>query len=110
MNSTIRTKLYTAISCVMGAAALSTALSTSVKAQDVPSKTVRFSDLDITKSDGAKVLYSRIRAAAREVCELSTTSTDPILRLAIKGCIEKAVDKAVKDVNAPMLTYFRFVS
>src|SRR5258708_36406622 len=109
MNTTIRTQIYTAISCVMGAAALSPALSTSVKAQDVPSKTVRFSDLDITKSDGAKVLYSRIRAAAREVCELSTP-TDPILRLAIKGCIEKAVDKAVKDVNAPMLTYLRFGS
>jgi len=109
MNTTIRTKIYTAISCVMGAAALCTTLSTSVKAEDAPSKTVRFSDLDITKSDGAKVLYSRIRAAARNVCELST-GTDPILRVAIKGCIEKAVDKAVKDVNAPMLTRLRFGS
>jgi UrcA family protein len=109
MNTTIRSKIYTAISCVMGAAALSTALSASVKAEDAPTKTVRFSDLDITKSDGAKVLYSRIRAAARNVCELST-GTDPILRMAIKGCIEKAVDKAVKDVNAPMLTQLRFGS
>jgi UrcA family protein len=109
MNTTIRTKVYTAISCVMGTAALCTALSTSVEAEDAPSKTVRFSDLDITKSDGAKVLYSRIRAAARDVCELST-STDPILRMATKGCIDKAVDKAVKDVNAPMLTYLRFGS
>lgn len=107
MNSTIRTKIYTAISCFMSTAALSGALSTSVEAQDVPSKTVRFSDLDITKSDGAKVLYSRIRAAARDVCEVST-GTDPILRLAVKACIDKAVDKAVKDVNAPMLTYLRF--
>jgi UrcA family protein len=109
MNTTIRTKIYTAISCVMSAAALCAALSTSVKAEDAPSKTVRFSDLDITKSDGAKVLYSRIRAAARDVCELST-GTDPILRGATKACIEKAVDKAVKDVNAPMLTYLRFGS
>jgi UrcA family protein len=109
MNTTIRTQIYTAISCVMGAAALSAALSTSLKAEDAPSKTVRFSDLDITKSDGAKVLYSRIRAAARNVCE-SSTGTDPILRVAIKGCIEKAVDKAVKDVNAPMLTQLRFGS
>ena len=109
MNTSIRTKVYTAISCVMGTAALCTALSTSVEAEDVPSKTVRFSDLDITKSDGAKALYSRIRAAARDVCELST-GTDPIQRMAIKGCIEKAVDKAVKDVNAPMLTQLRFGS
>ena len=109
MNTSIRTKIYTAISCVMGTAALCTALSTSVEAEDVPTKTVRFSDLDITKSDGAKVLYSRIRAAARDVCELST-GADPIMRAAIKACIDKAVDKAVKDVNAPMLTYLRFGS
>ena len=109
MNTTIRTKIYTAIACVMGTAALCSALSTSVEAEDVPSKTVRFSDLDITKSDGAKVLYSRIRAAAQDVCGLSA-GTDPIQRMATKGCIEKAVDKAVKDVNAPMLTYLRFGS
>ncbi len=107
MNTTIRTKIYTAISCVVGAAALCTALSTAVEAEDAPHKTVRFSDLDITKSEGAKVLYGRIRAAAQDVCEVSTGS-DPILRLAVKGCIEKAVDKAVKDVNAPMLTSLRF--
>ena len=109
MNTTIRTKIYTAISCVMGTAALCTVLSPSVEAQAPPSKTVRFSDLDITKSEGAKVLYNRIRAAAQEVCELST-GTDPIMRAAIKGCIDTAVDKAVKDVNAPMLTNLRFGS
>jgi UrcA family protein len=109
MNTTIRTRIYTTISCVMGTAALCTALSTSVEAEDAPSKTVRFSDLDITKSDGAKVLYRRIRAAAQDVCGLSG-GTDPILRMALNGCIEKAVDKAVKDVNAPMLTQLRFGS
>ena len=109
MNTTIRTKIYTAISCVMGTAALCSALSTSVQAEDAPSKTVRFHDLDITKSEGAKVLYSRIRAAARDVCEVSTGG-DPILRPAMKACIEKAIDKAVKDVNAPLLTNLRFGS
>src|SRR5260370_41906877 len=100
MNTTIRTKLYTAISCVMGTAALCTALSTSVEAEDAPSKTVRFRDLDITKSDGAKVLYSRIRAAARDGWELSTT-TGPIFRMAIKGCLEKARHKAGNGRKAP---------
>jgi UrcA family protein len=109
MNTTIRTKIYTAISCVMGTVALCTVLSTSVKAEEVLSKTVRYSDLDITESDGAKVLYSRIRAAAEDVCGRSS-GTDPILRLAITGCIHNAVDKAVKDVNAPMLANLRFGS
>ena len=107
MNTTIRTKVYTAISCILGTAALCAALPTSAEAEDAPSKTVRFNDLDISKLDGATVLYNRIRAAAQDVCGLST-STDPILRMALKGCIEKAVDKAVKDVNAPMLTQLRF--
>jgi UrcA family protein len=109
MNTSIRTQLYTAIYCVMGTAVLCAALSTSAGAEDLRSKTVRFNDLDITKSDGAKVLYSRIRAAARDVCELSA-GADPILRVGVKGCMEKAVDKAVKDVNAPMLTNLRFGS
>ena len=109
MNRTIRTKLYTAIYCILGTAALCAASASVQAAEDVPSKTVKFADLNITSQAGAKTLYGRIRAAARDVCELST-GTDPIQRMAIKGCIEKAVDKAVKDVNAPMLTYLRFGS
>jgi UrcA family protein len=109
MNTSIRTKIYTAISCLMSTAALCSALSTTAVAQDVPHKTVKFNDLDITTPDGAKVLYKRIRAAARDVCEVST-GNDPIMRIGTKVCIDKAVDKAVKDVNAPMLTYLRFGS
>jgi UrcA family protein len=109
MNTSIRTKIYTAISCLMSTAALSAALSTTVVAQDVPHKTVKFNDLDITTPDGAKVLYKRIRAAAREVCDVSI-GNDPIMRTATKVCIDQAVDNAVKRVNAPMLTYLRFGS
>jgi UrcA family protein len=109
MNTSIRTKIYTAISCLMSTAALCTTLSTTVEAQDAPSKIVKFNDLDITKPDGATVLYQRIRAAARYVCELST-GRDPVMRPAIKMCIDTAVDNAVKKVNAPMLTNLRFGS
>jgi UrcA family protein len=108
MNTSIRTKIYTAISCLMSTAALCSALSTTAEAEDVPSKVVKFNDLDITTPDGAKVLYKRIRAAARDVCDAS--DTDPVLRGAVKVCIDKAIDKAVKDVNAPMLSNLRFGS
>jgi UrcA family protein len=107
MNTTIRTKIYTAMSCLIVTAALGATLSAAARAEDVPTKTVRFSDLDINKSDGAKTLYARIHAAARDVCEKST-GTDPILRVAFKACVDTAVDKAVKDVNAPMLSQLRF--
>jgi UrcA family protein len=103
MNSTIRTKIYTTISCILSTAALGTALSSSVEAEDVPSKIVRFNDLDLKTAEGAKILYRRIRGAAQDVCETSTAN-DPILRVAFRQCVDKTVDKAVKDVNAPMLT------
>jgi UrcA family protein len=109
MNTSIRIKIYTAISCLMSTAALSTAFSTTVVAQDVPHKTVKFNDLDITTPEGAKVLYKRITAAAREVCDVSIGS-DPILRAGAKVCIDQAVDNAVRGVNAPMLTSLRFGS
>jgi UrcA family protein len=107
MNTSIRIKIYTAISCFMSTAALCSAVSTAAEAEDVPSKIVKFNDLDITKADGAKVLYKRIRAAARDVCELSS-STDPIMSMSNKVCIDTAIDKAVRKVNAPMLTNLRF--
>lgn len=110
MNTTIHTKLYAAIYCALGTAALG-ALSTSAQAWDEvpPSKTVRFADLNIQTPEGAKALYDRIRAAARDVCEIST-SGDPILNQAMHGCVEKAIDNAVKKVNAPYLTALRFGS
>lgn len=109
MSTSIRTKIYTAISCLMSTAALCSTLSATAEAEDVPSKIVKFNDLDITKPDGAKVLYRRIRAAARDVCERSS-STDPIMNMANKECIDTAVDKAVRKINAPMLTNLRFGS
>jgi UrcA family protein len=108
--NTIRTKLYTAIGCALGTAALGV-LSTSAQAadQDVPSKTVKFADLNIATPDGAKALYNRIRVAAREVCGKSAGG-DPILSQATSGCINEAIDNAVKKVNAPYLTALRFGS
>jgi len=107
MNPSIRTQISMALCGVVSTAALCFAVSTCVEAEDAPTKTVRFRDLDITKPEGATILYSRIRAAARDVCELYAGS-DPIERMAIKACIDKAVDKAVRDVNAPALTALRF--
>jgi UrcA family protein len=109
MNRTIRTKLYTAIYCALGTAALCAASASAQAAEDVPSKTVKFADLNITSQAGAKVLYGRIRAAARDVCR-DSSGGDPIGRLAVSACIEKAIDKAVKDVNSPVLTSLRFGS
>lgn len=108
MNTTIRTKFYTGFYCVFGTAVLG-ALWTSVKAteQSPPTKTVRFADLNIQTADGAKALYGRIRAAARDVCDRSVGG-DPILSQARQSCVNKAIDDAVKKINAPQLNALRF--
>jgi UrcA family protein len=110
MNTTIRTRLHAAILCVLGTAALDT-LTTSAGAaeQDPPTKTVRFNDLDISTPAGAKVLYRRIQAAAREVCQ-QPMSTDLHLVGAERVCRDKAIDNAVRSVNAAALTQLRFGS
>ena len=105
MNTTIRTKLYAALCCAFGTGAI--CAHSSAEAEDAPSRVVRFADLDITQPAGAKVLYGRIRLAAHTVCEQSAGG-DPILRPAVHACIDKAIDEAVRKVDAPALTALRF--
>jgi UrcA family protein len=107
--NTIRTKLSAAVLCTLGAAALG-ALAAPVQAteqDDPPTRTVRFGDLNLASPAGAKALYGRIRLAAHRVCEV-TADSDPIQRVAVHTCIDKAIDDAVLHVNAPMLTALRF--
>src|ERR1700692_3487115 len=106
MNATICTKRRAAIYCIFGAATLC-ALSTSVQATEgvpsMPSKRVRFDDLNIADPAGAKVLYGRIRAAAREVCA-THYSRDLENRAPKQACVKKAIDDGVMKVNALTLT------
>jgi UrcA family protein len=107
--NTNRTKLYAAVCVLFGSAAVGTPW-TSAQAQasepPPPAKTVKFADLDIQTVEGAKVLYHRIRLAAHQVC--LEISRDPVMREGAQGCIDKAIDHAVKKVDAPYLTALRF--
>lgn len=63
-----------------------------------PSVTVRYGDLDLTRDEGVKTLYLRLRAAAREVC--SDDGTREIARrVAARHCYEDALDRAVAGVR-----------
>lgn len=108
MNTLIRTKLHSALYCALGTVVLG-AMGAMVQAaaEELASKTVRFNDLNVATTAGANVLYGRIRAAARDVCAQSIGS-DPIERAAMYACIAKAIDAAVKKVDAPALTALRF--
>jgi UrcA family protein len=105
--NTIRTKLYAAICVLFGSAAVGTPWTSAQASEETPpTKTVKFADLDIQTVEGAKVLYHRIRLAADQVC--LEIVRDPVMREAARGCIDKAIDNAVKKVNAPYLTALRF--
>jgi UrcA family protein len=105
--NTIRTKFYTAICVLFGSAAVGSPW-TSAQANEAtpPSKTIKFADLDLQTTEGAKALYRRISAAAHQVCQ--PLVSDPVMRDAIPGCIDTAIDNAVRKVNAPSLTALRF--
>jgi UrcA family protein len=70
----------------------------------VRTATVRFGDLDLSTTAGAKTLYQRIRGAARTVC---VAEDDYKLGLYARrnwnSCFQRAVDGAVDKVNSPLL-------
>jgi UrcA family protein len=69
------------------------------------SRVVRFGDLNLDSDAGVRVLYSRIRSAAQEVCEpaiFNTSNTD----LRQRRCAQHAIRQAVLDVGSPQLTSF----
>jgi UrcA family protein len=111
MNTILRKRLYTGMSCLLGTLAASGAMSSSARAyEETPiSKVVHFGDLDITRPTGAKVLYRRIQAAAREVCAPQLSRMLDTFRE--EGtCTRHAIDNAVRQVNSEQLTALRFGS
>lgn len=107
MNTTIQNTARAAALLVGGAIALCT-LQVTARAADegLPSRRVSYADLDISKPEGAKVLYRRIVKAANEVCDspgLKTLGTTQV----INRCVDHAIDKAVKDVGSPALSALR---
>jgi UrcA family protein len=63
---------------------------------------VGYSDLDVSKLSGAKILYMRIRFAAETLCKSAATWG----KKEGEACVSKAVNDAVAGVNAPLLTQY----
>jgi len=70
----------------------------------VRSVTVSFRDLDLSTPDGARALYRRLQAAAKQVCG-GDTGRDLIEHTNWRGvCYRTAIANAVGKVNSPQLT------
>ena len=98
MKSAIR---ITVVAVLLGSVS---AVATAGNASDeVPQRTVQYSDLNLASPSGVTVLYQRIRAAARAVCEPLIFS-DLQWRAEGQHCTHEALQRAVYEVNAPLLT------
>ena len=70
---------------------------------DVLTKNVGYGDLDLNSEIGARVLYGRLRNAAREVCA-PLEGTDLNAKMLWKKCYDHAIAAAVSDINKPVVT------
>jgi len=70
---------------------------------DPPQLTVKYADLNLASTQGAAVLYARIRQAAKNVClQFAGGGLDVYQQRAV--CINQAIAGAVSHVNAPALS------
>ena len=74
-----------------------------------PVATVRLADLNPSTPEGIRVLYGRIRAAARSVCGPSFSLWNPNQFTAWQACYKETVAHTVAAINRPMLTAFHRV-
>jgi UrcA family protein len=82
---------------------LSTAAAYAGEANDVPTRTVRYADLDLNTQKGVTVLYNRIRQAAEDVCGYE--HVQPLAQAApVMACVDRAVASSVQAVNNARLT------
>jgi UrcA family protein len=66
---------------------------------------VHFADLDLTRSEGAAVLYQRIEGAAKTVCA-PLDARDLASQMRFKMCVQTAIGSAVAKVERPVLTAY----
>ena len=72
--------------------------------EGVRSVVVHFADLDLSRSEGAAVLYQRLDGAAKAVC--APLDRDLARYTAFKACVKGALSTAVAKVDQPALTAY----
>jgi UrcA family protein len=69
----------------------------------MPSKAVRYADLNLKSSEGVAALYQRIERAAVEVCDMPQGTRQLRIESEIKACRADATDRAIVQANLPKL-------
>jgi len=99
MRTTIA-KRYALVGMALLAASLTVNLASATTPDDGPKQSVvKFSDLDLSRPQDAHRLYSRIKHAARNVCD-NYPSSDLRLLAMYETCMAKAISDAVAQVQS----------
>ena len=76
----------------------------SVKISNGNAFTVNYSDLDLTKAEGARVLYQRLKNAANQVCGVRVGARDVFNVAVVKNqCVKTALDQAIRSIHNDQL-------
>jgi UrcA family protein len=106
MNTSIKTQSrLTACILAAGLFALGFGASGAQAAERFQSltKVVAYGDLNLDSQQGAKVLYARLRNAARTVCH--PLEGRDLNQIALwRGCVDQAVSSAVVQINKTSVT------
>lgn len=86
------------VSAAVGAHAL--------RADETRQVSVRIDDLNPATPAGVAAIYNRIERAAREACGSDDLSGLQELSAEWRGCVRAAVGRAVRDVDAPLLSSY----
>jgi UrcA family protein len=73
--------------------------------ENVSSVVVHFGDLDLSRSEGAMVLYRRLKVAAETVCA-PLEDRDAERHLSFKACVQSALTTAVAKIDRTALTAY----
>lgn len=101
--------------CLAATLSCSAAFAVAGSGSDMPplpplERTVRFQDLDLSKTVDVAALYRRLLHAARAVCE---PFHNPSMTISAKqsaqaaNCIDQSMDTAVTSIRSPLLTQYR---
>ncbi len=90
---------------VLAASLYSAAVSAADADDGLRHRIVKFGELDLTRGPGIAVLYARIKAAARAVCERDGDYGSSSVQ-AERQCQTRAMSDAIGTINLPMLTSY----
>jgi UrcA family protein len=99
----VKTLILTALLAALAAPAAAQS-GASRDRSDIRQVKVRFSDLDLTSKAGAEKMIWRFRHAARTVCGREPDLRELVASARDSLCITSAMNAAVSQLNAPLVT------